>query len=122
MNEFDLPQVLTAEEAAKAMRVSPESVRRWLRDGSMQGVKFGHTWRVSRDEVLRVLNEGIEPKPVTLAGGRVHPGGSPEGGPVALMDGQLLYPGGPAVMGDRDTTRGPVEASARRAPRIVGIS
>jgi excisionase family DNA binding protein len=122
MNEFDLPQVLTADEAAKALRVSPESVRRWLRDGSMQGVKFGHTWRVSRDEVLRVLQEGIEPRPVVLAGGRVHPGAPEDGSPaepVALVGGKLLYPGGPAVMGDRDITRGPAEAGGR-APRIIG--
>jgi excisionase family DNA binding protein len=74
MNEFDLPTVLTVDEAAAALRVSPESVRRWLRDGGMLGVKFGHTWRVSRGEVLRVLSEGVESKPVALAGGRVHPG------------------------------------------------
>ena len=101
MNEFDLPTVLTADEAAQAMRVSPESVRRWLRDGSMQGVKFGHTWRVARDEVLRVLREGVEARPVALAGGRVHPGE-------------------PAVLRDPVQDRGPAEASSRRAPRIVG--
>lgn len=109
MNEFDLPQVLTSEEAAKALRVSGESVRRWLRDGSMRGVRVGRTWRVSRDEVLRVLNEGIEPKPVALAGGRVHPGVSPE-----------VQSAGPAVMGDADIRRGPVEATGRLSPRVIG--
>lgn len=102
MDEFDLPQVLTVDEAARALRVSPESIRRWLRDGLIQGVKFGHVWRVARDEVLRVMQEGVEPNPVVLAGGRVHPAVS-------------------AVVRDPVSVGEPRQASGRALhPRVIG--
>ena len=47
----------TPEEIARVMRVSSESVRRKLRLGEIEGVRFGRKWRVPRKEVLRLLGE-----------------------------------------------------------------
>ena len=34
-----MENLLTVEEAAKAIRVEVETIRRWLRDGKLQGLK-----------------------------------------------------------------------------------
>ena len=47
----------TPEEIARVMRVSRESVRRKLRLGEIEGVRFGRKWRVPRKEALRLLGE-----------------------------------------------------------------
>lgn len=120
-------ELFTVDEAAPMLRLSPSGLRRLLARGDVSGVKIGKRWLVSGAEIERVRAEGTEP--VVLAGGRqvsreaisaaTSEGGSPSGSAV-LMGGRLLYSGGPAVMGDADIRRGPVEASGRRAPRIIG--
>ena len=47
----------TPEEIARVMRVSRESVRRKLRQGEIEGVRFGRKWPVHRKEALRLLGE-----------------------------------------------------------------
>jgi len=60
----DLPEVMLIEEAARALRVHPASVRRMCRSGEIECVKVLGRWRVPKSEVLRLLS------PVRLAGGR----------------------------------------------------
>jgi len=67
MNVAELPEVLTIEETAAALRVHPTSVRRMCRSGELQCVKVLGRWRVPKTEVLRML------QPVHLAGGRELP-------------------------------------------------
>jgi excisionase family DNA binding protein len=82
----DLPIMVTVPELSERLGVTGESLRRWLRVGLVRGVKFGRTWRIPRDECLRIAREGVpesltlQPvaEPVELAGGRVHPAGSSE--------------------------------------------
>ncbi len=50
-------QLLTVSEAAKALRVSGESVRRFLRLGRINGRKVGKEWRIASLDVR-------PPKPV----------------------------------------------------------
>ena len=47
----------TPEEIARALKVSPETVRLRLRRGELTGVRFGRSWRIPRDEALRLLGE-----------------------------------------------------------------
>lgn len=119
-------ELFTVDEAAPMLRLSASGLRRMLARGDVSGVKVGKRWLVSAAEIERIRAEGT--KPVVLAGGRqvsreaisaaVPEDGSP-GGSVSFAGGRLLYSGGPAVMGDRDITRGPVEASGRRVePRV----
>ncbi|MFN4073758.1 MAG: helix-turn-helix domain-containing protein [Thermus sp.] len=49
------PLFLTPEELAGALRVSPETVRRWLRTGEVAGQRVGRLWRVPWEEGVRLL-------------------------------------------------------------------
>jgi len=53
-------ELMTVEEIADRLKMHPESVRRWLREGSMLGVRISRAagWRVERREVDRFLREG----------------------------------------------------------------
>lgn len=51
-------RLLTPEEAAKALVVTPRAIREWLRNGKLSGVKVGRLWRV-RERDLELF---IKPK------------------------------------------------------------
>lgn len=53
-------KLLTVNEVAEWLRVDPDTIRRWLRSGALTGVKVGGLWRVEHDEVLTLLEEGME--------------------------------------------------------------
>ncbi|GAA6756343.1 hypothetical protein Thermus77420_18190 [Thermus thalpophilus] len=55
MPPVDKPLFLTPEELAEALRVSPETVRRWLRNGEVKGQRAGRLWRVPWEEGVRLL-------------------------------------------------------------------
>jgi excisionase family DNA binding protein len=57
----ELPEYMTVEDAAARIEVHPQTVRRWLRDGRMLGTLISRTagYRIPRDEVERVLREGL---------------------------------------------------------------
>lgn len=54
-------KLLTPEEAAVILRVTPKTVRDWLNKGELKGVKVGKLWRIKESD-LRALLAG-EPKP-----------------------------------------------------------
>jgi excisionase family DNA binding protein len=64
MNE---QRLLTVREVAERLRSSPETVRRWLRQGKLRGFRPGGTklgYRVPESELqrfLRVAGEGVAP-------------------------------------------------------------
>ena len=43
--------LLSVEEAAEKLRVHPETVRKWLRDGELEGEKFGRLWRIRESKI-----------------------------------------------------------------------
>jgi len=43
--------VYTPEEVAEKLKVTPNTVRRWLREDDMGGFKVGQNWRVSREDL-----------------------------------------------------------------------
>lgn len=53
-------ELMTVEDIAARLKVHPESVRRWLREGQMMGYRMSRAagWRVERREVERFLREG----------------------------------------------------------------
>jgi excisionase family DNA binding protein len=71
MNE---QRLLTVREVAERLRSSPETVRRWLRQGKLRGFRPGGTklgYRVPESELqrfLRVSGEGGVPPPDTNGG------------------------------------------------------
>lgn len=53
-------RMYTVTEVADRLRVHPQTIREWLREGTLEGVRLGGTkagWRVSGSEVERYLNE-----------------------------------------------------------------
>jgi excisionase family DNA binding protein len=54
-------EYVTVDEAARLISVHPQTVRRWLRSGQMLGNMISRTagYRIRRDEVERVLSEGL---------------------------------------------------------------
>lgn len=50
-------RLLTPEEAAAILSVSPKSIRAWLRSRKLKGVKAGRLWRVREEELHAFLFE-----------------------------------------------------------------
>jgi excisionase family DNA binding protein len=49
-------KLLSVAEAAEALEVAPQTIRRWLQKGHLPGVKMGpKVWRVPRVAVERML-------------------------------------------------------------------
>lgn len=44
-------KLLTPEEVAKRLAVSPETVKKWLRMGKLNGVKVSVLWRVREEDL-----------------------------------------------------------------------
>lgn len=59
-------RLLTVREVAERIRSSPETVRRWLRQGKLRGFRPGGTklgYRVSEQELERFLAQADEGPP-----------------------------------------------------------
>jgi len=53
-------ELLTVPEVAAHFKVTPEAVRRWLRQGRIKGIRLGGDktgWRIRESEVERFLAE-----------------------------------------------------------------
>ena len=53
---------LTPEEAAKRLKVSPKSIREWLRTNKLQGARTGRLWRIREDDLKTFLFGPKEPE------------------------------------------------------------
>ena len=51
-----MADVLTIEEAAARLKLKPQTVRDWLHDGKLKGVKIGRVWRVDAEYLDRLLS------------------------------------------------------------------
>ena len=47
-------RLLTPEEAAERLAISPKTIRDWLRANRIQGVKVGRLWRL-RESVVEAI-------------------------------------------------------------------
>ncbi len=54
-------QFVSVDDAATYLDVHAQTIRRWLRDGRLQGVMINRAagYRIRREEVERVLVEGL---------------------------------------------------------------
>ena len=50
-------KLLSPERAAQMLDVNPETVRNWLREGKLQGVKVGRLWRIAENELQRFIDQ-----------------------------------------------------------------
>jgi excisionase family DNA binding protein len=58
---MDDDPLLTVKEVAERLRLNPETVRVWLRDGKLRGILMGGRrggYRIAQSELRRFLSEG----------------------------------------------------------------
>lgn len=53
----DYPDVLSAEEAAEALRVRENAIYRLLNEGKLRAFKNGRTWRIPKDALKEYIKE-----------------------------------------------------------------
>ncbi len=51
-----MEKLYTTEEAAKYLSVRPNTIRAWLRDGILTGIKLGRAWRVREEDLNKFLS------------------------------------------------------------------
>ena len=54
-------RLLTVNEVAERLRAHPESIRRWIRQGKIRGIKLAgdrYGYRISEGELKRFISEG----------------------------------------------------------------
>jgi len=51
--------MLSVRDTARAMRVSINTVRKWIREEKLRAVKMGWSYRIERDELERIKKEGV---------------------------------------------------------------
>ena len=56
----DNPRYLTIKEVAKELRVHPLTVNTWLKEGKLEGFKFGKSWRILWEDVIDFGLQGAE--------------------------------------------------------------
>ena len=54
-------RLLTPEEVANKLAVSVKSVRNWLRQGKLKGIKVGRLWRIRESDLEEFLKMGESP-------------------------------------------------------------
>ena len=47
---------LDAVDAARVLKIHPETVKRLIREGKLQGTKFGNKWLIERDHLLMFVD------------------------------------------------------------------
>lgn len=55
-----MTKLLTPEETAEKLRISPKTVRDWLRDSKIQGQKVGRQWRIKEEIVEEIIQQGLD--------------------------------------------------------------
>ena len=53
----DYPDVVSAEEAAEALRVRENAIYRLLNEGKLKAFKNGRTWRIPKDALKEYIKE-----------------------------------------------------------------
>jgi excisionase family DNA binding protein len=51
----DVGQLLSTDEVAELLAVTPKTVRRWIAEGELPAVKLHRQWRVRATELDRLL-------------------------------------------------------------------
>ncbi len=57
-------ELLTVKQVAERLKLHPETVRTWLRDGRLRGRRLSDRmgWRVPAGELRRFINEELMPE------------------------------------------------------------
>jgi excisionase family DNA binding protein len=51
---------LSPEDIAEVLNVEVSTIRKWIREGSLKGIKFGGLWRVSEQDFEGFISKSKE--------------------------------------------------------------
>jgi len=57
-----MEEILTLEEVAKYLKVKPQTIYTWAKDGTIPAAKIGKEWRFRKSIIDRWFNEHIDTK------------------------------------------------------------
>lgn len=64
MEAITMARILTAEQAAEKLQLTPKTIRKLLKEGQMPGRKVGREWRVLETDIERWVSGEQRPIPV----------------------------------------------------------
>ena len=50
-------ELLTVEEVSERIKVIKDTVREWLRNGDLVGIKLGKAWRIYEQDLVKFLED-----------------------------------------------------------------
>ena len=50
-------ELLTVEEVSERIKVIKDTVREWLRNGDLVGIKLGKAWRIEEQDLIDFLED-----------------------------------------------------------------
>lgn len=56
-------EMYTPDEAAKILKVTPETIRKWLRNGELTGANTTAGWRLTPADLTAWLDRQRQPRP-----------------------------------------------------------
>ena len=62
------PEFVTVSEIARRLSMSPQTVRTWIEEGMLRGIRVRKVWRVRREDFEQLLSS-LEGGPAAPAGG-----------------------------------------------------
>jgi excisionase family DNA binding protein len=66
--EAGQPEFLTVSQIANRLQMSPQTVRTWIEEGMLRGIRVRKVWRVPREDFEQLL-ASLESGPAAPAGG-----------------------------------------------------
>lgn len=54
-----MQEFMSPDEIAEQLKISPKTVRAWLRSGELIGVKVGKSWRIHQEDLARLFSEQL---------------------------------------------------------------
>ena len=52
-----MEQLMKVDEVAEILQIHEKTVKKWLREGKIQGIKLGKSWRIEKEELKEYLNK-----------------------------------------------------------------
>ena len=57
-----MSEIYTPNEVAKKLKVSEQTIRRYLREGKLEGFKIGNNWRIKEQSFLEFIENKTSAK------------------------------------------------------------
>jgi excisionase family DNA binding protein len=67
-NNDEPPEFVSVSQIAKRLSMSPQTVRTWIEEGMLRGIRVRKVWRVRREDFEELL-ASLEGGPAAPAGG-----------------------------------------------------